>query len=77
MTQAEERPTRRTGGYFMAATLGAIGGGLAVAMTGDKLPKLLAEMKERAQEMCAESCECLPEKSAKKVASKETQEAAN
>ena len=62
----------------MAATLGAIGGGLAVALAGDKRPKLLADMKARAQELCEESCECLPEESAKKkVATKKTREATN
>ena len=39
-------------GYLVAAALGAVGGGLAVALTTKAAPGLMAKMQEHCREMC-------------------------
>lgn len=68
MTRTEERSERRAGGYVLAAAVGAVGGGLAVALTKDRLPQMLAEMRERMQEACGEHCACMTEETVKEEA---------
>ncbi|MCB1034467.1 MAG: hypothetical protein KDD47_11605 [Acidobacteria bacterium] len=48
-------------GYCLAASLGALGGALAVALASGDLPRAAAKMKERMEEACKEHCGCLPE----------------
>ena len=36
----------RSGGYILAALLGAVGGGIAVALATKPIPKMMAQMKE-------------------------------
>ena len=55
------RTETNAGGYLIAAALGALGGGLAVALASKGLPKMLAEVKGRLHEACGEACDCLAE----------------
>ena len=48
-------------GYCLAASLGALGGALAVALASGDLPRAAAKIRERMEEACKEHCGCLPE----------------